>query len=204
MDHPHAHETRLERIVLMAFEEHRRRLTRFFGRGDTPCEDLLQETLLRAWDHRRSLDGVEPATDEELRERARRFVWRIARNLAIDHLRWRRRRRRVEGEPAPVASDAAERVEWEDCVRVVRETVTKLTNPRVRRCVALWLDGGDPDGIARRLGLGPGQVRGLLQRGRAEVVRRVAARLDAGSAPRTPVRNPRTRRRVDTAGERAV
>lgn len=204
MDHAVAHANRLERVILMVFEQHRGRLTRFFARVDTPWEDLLQETVLRAWDHRRSLDGAGSATDEELRERARRYVWRIARNLAIDDLRSRRRHMRLDGELPVRVSDAAERLEWQDCLRVVRETAARLRNPRMRRCVGLWLDGGDSDDIARQVGLGPGQVRGLLQRGRAEVVRRVAARLDAPRVRRTPLRDLRTRPALDTSGERAA
>jgi RNA polymerase sigma factor (sigma-70 family) len=203
MHHGSAHEKRLEHIVLAVFEEHRRRLTGFLTRGETPTEDLLQETLLRAWDHRRSLDSDGSVSDDELRERARRYVWRIARNLVIDELRWRRRHRMVSGALLCTMPDAAEQLEWQDSVRVVRETAARLKNARVRRCVALWLDGGDPAAIAGQLGLAAGQVRGLLQRGRAEVVRRVAARLGGAASRRRPYRDPRTRRELDTARQRA-
>ena len=50
-----------------------------------------------------------------------------------------------------------------------------LENDRVRRCVQLWLGGSDVQGIARQRGLSAGQVRGLLQRGRSEIIRRTAA-----------------------------
>jgi RNA polymerase sigma-70 factor (ECF subfamily) len=48
------------------------------------AEDVVQETLVRAW---RNLDRIPPADDG-----ARRWLVRVARNLAIDHLRARRAR----------------------------------------------------------------------------------------------------------------
>jgi RNA polymerase sigma factor (sigma-70 family) len=193
------HEKRLEDVVLVVFDQQRRRLGGFFSRGAGPTEDLLQDTLLRAWDHRRSLDGDGSATNEELHERARRYLWRIARNLVIDDLRWRRRHRTTPGQLESTILDPAQEIEHNDCVRVLRETVARLANARVRRCVALWLEGRDPDDIARQLGLGAGQVRGLLQRGRAEVMRKAAARLDA----RRPLPDARTREAIDTARQGA-
>jgi RNA polymerase sigma factor (sigma-70 family) len=173
------HDQRLEEVVLVVFGEQRQRLRGFFVRGDAPAEDLLQDTLLQTWNHRRSLDDDGEATEQELRQRARRYLWRIARNLVIGDLRCRRRRRMAVGELAPPVPDPAQEIERQHCVRVVRDTAARVVNARVRRCLVLWLDGRRPDDIARQLGLGPGQVRGRLQRGRAELVRRVAARLDA-------------------------
>ena len=154
---------------------------------------------MRAWDRRRALDGNESASEEELRTRARRYLWRIARHLVIDHLRWRRRHRAAGTELEATGPDPAQRLERADCIHGVRETVARLANPRVRRCVALWLEEREPDDIARLLGLGAGQVRGLLQRGWAEVVRQVAAQFDA----RRPVRDARTRHDADTARQGA-
>ena len=56
------------------------------------AEDVVQETLARAW---RNLDRMPPGQDG-----ARRWLLRVARNLAIDHLRARRAR------PAEVAESA--------------------------------------------------------------------------------------------------
>jgi DNA-directed RNA polymerase specialized sigma24 family protein len=68
-----------------------------------------------------------------------------------------------------------EEIELADSLRVIREAVDHLENDRVRRCVQLWLGGSDVQGIARQRGLSAGQVRGLLQRGRSEIIRRTAA-----------------------------
>ena len=70
-----------------------------------------------------------------------------------------------------------EAVEREDCHRILHEMVATLGSARVRRCLTLWLEGRDHSAIARQLNLGAGQVRGLLQRGRAELIRRAGPRL---------------------------
>lgn len=164
------------------FREQRTRLWRFFLRGaGTPesAEDLVQETLLRVWNHRSEL-GRDPG---ELRQAARRYLWRVARNLMIDEIRARQRERSrgadlpidaTAREPAAPNPGPAEAVELEQCLDVVRQTVERLPNVRVRRCLRLWLDGRSLIDIAATMKLGGGQVRGLLQRGKQETLKRAA------------------------------
>ena len=105
----------------------------------------------------------------------------------IDEIRWRQRRRAGEGglqgigdflDDTMIATGMPgpeEEIELADSLRVIRDAVDQLENDRVRRCVQLWLGGSDVQGIARQRGLSAGQVRGLLQRGRSEIIRRAAA-----------------------------
>ena len=166
--------------MLNAFREQRTRLWGFMmrslGNAET-AEDLLQETFLRAWDHRGRLAG-EPVSGA-----ARRFLWRIARNLVIDEIRMRARSRVRESDvvvpdesPSANPGPAAE-VEHADCVRAVRDTVGRLPNRRARRCMTLWLEGRSLPEIAEEAGIAVGQARGLLQRGKAEVIQRAGDRL---------------------------
>jgi RNA polymerase sigma-70 factor (ECF subfamily) len=171
-----------DEALLAVFEGERGRLRGFFIRGTRPeslADDLVQETLLRAWGHRDAFVG--PSGAEGLDQGSRQYLWRVARNLLIDHLRWRRRQRarEVEGEAtaAPEGPGMEEAVEREACHRILHETVDTLGSVRVRHCLTLWLEGRDHSAIARQLDLGAGQVRGLLQRGRAELVRRAGPRL---------------------------
>ena len=171
---------RIDDELLAVFREQRASLAAFLLRscGDRSCaEDLLQETFLHVWNHRDSL-----ARDGADRDAMGRYLWRAARNRMIDEIRMRQRRRGHEGpEPAgePAATDAGphERLEWEDCRRVVRETVERLTNHDARNCLERWLAGLGVEAIAEQLGMAPGRVRGLLQRGRAEVIQRATDRL---------------------------
>ena len=68
-----------------------------------------------------------------------------------------------------------EEVELADSLRVIREAVDHLENDRVRRCVQCSGWGAPTFKGSRQRGLSAGQVRGLLQRGRSEIIRRTAA-----------------------------
>ena len=135
---------------------------------------------MRVWDHRQELTAELQSGD---RDAVRRYLWRVGRNLAIDEIRARaRRRRNIDGPHAidaePRANERPDRqVEHADALQAVRETVARLPNSRTRRCVQLWIDGMNSADIAKSMGLGLGQVRGLLQRGKAEVVLRATDRL---------------------------
>ncbi len=170
--------SRTEAVLAEVFREQSPGLWGFFLRGASEsAEDLLQETFLRVWDHRESLRGE---SEQAEREGARRYIWRVARNLMIDEIRMRQRRGETGAgmDPDGIASPSHEsEAVLADAVRAVRETVETLTNRRARRCLQLWLDGQDVISISRRLSLGIDQVRGLLQRGRSEVIRRASKRL---------------------------
>jgi RNA polymerase sigma factor (sigma-70 family) len=181
----------VEDVLVDVFREQRARLHGFLARAaPAAAEDLLQETFLRTWDSRGDLGGP-----EEAREAARRYLWRVARNLAIDEIRTRVRWgervplgggagapsagwRGEEGPSDPPSADPgpADTVELQDALRVLRETVDRLANRRARRCLQLWLEGLDLGAIAAEVSLGEGQVRGLIQRARSEVILRAASR----------------------------
>jgi len=181
----------IEDSLVRVFREQRPRLWGFLLRGagnEHAAEDLLQEVFLRLWDHReRIATEVNPGD----REGMRRYLWRAARNLMIDEIRFRQRRKVVEpagvhasGDPpeAAVAPDHHGVVEHEDSLRVVRETVGRLKNARARRCLQGWLEGREMTQIADDAGLSVGQVRGLLQRARSEVILRAGNRLRSATA----------------------
>ena len=178
----------IEPMLLEVFREQRSRIWGFLLRGtaaEDAAEDLLQETFMRVWDRRRALEADLGAGG---REGMRKYLWRVARNLMVDEIRLRQRRRRIIQEDAPEgkvhaeeAADSrpgvAEEMEWREGLQVVRETVGRVKNQQGRRCLELWLEGLTPEGIAERLSLGPGRVRGLLQRTRSEVILRATTRL---------------------------
>jgi len=175
--------TNVEEQLVEVFRAQRQGLWGFLARGwPAAAEDLLQETFLRAWGHREDLEGPDV---EATRDGMRRYLWRVARNLAIDEIRTRHRRgdaALAEGTADRLAApgarnDPSRMAEFEQARRLVRETLETLPNERVRRCLQLWLDDKEIPEISEELGLGGGQVRGLLQRGRAELVRRAAARV---------------------------
>jgi RNA polymerase sigma-70 factor (ECF subfamily) len=176
----------IEDLLVGVYRDQRARLWGFFLRGagnEHVAEDLLQELFLRLWDHRERIAAeLEPGD----REGMRRYLWRAARNLMIDEIRVRQRRKTVEprnGDASvdpletAVAPDHHDVVEHEDCLRMVRETVSRLKNARARSCMQGWLEGRELTRIADENRLSAGQVRGILQRARSEVILRAGNRL---------------------------
>jgi RNA polymerase sigma-70 factor (ECF subfamily) len=121
--------------------------------GDrTRAEDLVQETLLRAWRHPESLDPT--------RGSVRAWLFTTARNLAIDA--WRRRSTRV-GEvytdvlpEPPEAVDEAERAvqAW-----TVAEALERLSPAHREVLVECFYQGRSVAEVAARLGVPAGTVK---------------------------------------------
>nr|WP_313900034.1 sigma-70 family RNA polymerase sigma factor [Dactylosporangium roseum] len=125
---------------------------RLTGGDRQRAEDLVQETLLRAWQHPGALD---PA-----RGSIRAWLFTTARNLAIDA--WRRRSVRV-GEvltdhlpETPAADDETERAveSW-----VVSEALARLSQSHREVLVECFYRGRSVAEAAERLGVPPGTVK---------------------------------------------
>ena len=116
------------------------------------AEDLVQETLLRAWRHPEALDPN--------RGSVRAWLFTIARNLAIDA--WRRRSARIGEvitdelpEPPPVVDEADRAVEaW-----TVAEGLARLSPPHREVLVECFYQGRSVAEAAARLGVPPGTVK---------------------------------------------
>jgi RNA polymerase sigma-70 factor (ECF subfamily) len=172
-----------ETLLLRVFRAQSPRLWGFLLRNladPETAEDLMQEAFVRVWDHRQELTAELAAGD---RDAVRRYLWRVARNLAIDEIRTRARRRQHRDRPHSIGKEQRPdfEVEHADALQAVRETVERLPSRRTRRCLQLWMEGKGLTEIAESMGLGLGQVRGLLQRGKAEIVLRATDRLRAGN-----------------------
>jgi RNA polymerase sigma-70 factor (ECF subfamily) len=166
----------IEDSLVGVFQEQKSRLWGYFLRGaenEHVAEDLLQELFVRLWDHCGRLTGD--------RDNLRRYMWRAARNLMIDEIRAMQSQRAARPEKGSATANHHAAVEHSDCLRVVRETVGRLKNERARGCMKLWLDGKELTQIAEELRMGVGQVRGLIQRARAEVILRAGNLLRSGA-----------------------
>lgn len=140
-----------------ALEAFARRLTA----DPADAEDLVQETLLRAWQHPSALDGSKGS--------ARAWLFSVARNLAVDQWRregrWQRhqgqipglRRRDSEGRLGePGGSDLANRVVEDAVVAVAFESLSE--DHRQVLLHAIWLDEPVAQ-IAESIGVPPGTVK---------------------------------------------
>jgi RNA polymerase sigma-70 factor, ECF subfamily len=116
------------------------------------AEDVVQETLLRAWRHPTVLEGSPAAV--------RSWLFTVARNIVIDD--WRSRRSRPETpvaevpEPRRAEDDANDRVllSW-----VVAEALTHLTEDHRAVLLQCYYRGRSVSEAARLLGVPEGTVK---------------------------------------------
>jgi RNA polymerase sigma-70 factor (ECF subfamily) len=116
------------------------------------AEDLVQETLLRAWRHPEALDPD--------RGSVRAWLFTTARNLAIDA--WRRRSARADEvitdelpEPPQTFDEADRAVEaW-----TVAEALARLSPSHREVLVECFYQGRSVNEVAARLGVPPGTIK---------------------------------------------
>ncbi|MCO8275554.1 sigma-70 family RNA polymerase sigma factor [Actinoplanes sp. TRM 88003] len=116
------------------------------------AEDLVQETMLRAW---RSLDAVPVEPESQ-----RRWLFTVARRLAIDAYRKRQSRpvevSLVDTEPAGSGSEAAEAV---IAKLTLHHAIGDLSAAHRSVLMELYIDGRSLDDVASRLGIPVGTVK---------------------------------------------
>jgi RNA polymerase sigma-70 factor (ECF subfamily) len=135
-------------------DEHAEVLWRFclhlVGSDRARAEDVLQETLLRAWRNRTVLDRSPSAV--------RSWLFTVARNIVIDE--WRSRRSRSELSYADVPEAGREDdsdqllLSW-----VVAEAVTRLSAEHQAVLLECYYKGRPIAEAARRLGIPEGTVK---------------------------------------------
>jgi RNA polymerase sigma-70 factor (ECF subfamily) len=150
MDDTH-HRVRIEQIHAEHSLALLRYLIRFAGERHA-AEDMLQETMLRAWRHRDALPGDENGV--------RGWLFTVARNVAIDADRMRRVR------PAEVAltdlNDAVAAPDSPDSALAARDMVRAFANlSEVQRDVIrqIYFRGDTIEEVATRLGIPAGTVK---------------------------------------------
>jgi RNA polymerase sigma-70 factor (ECF subfamily) len=121
------------------------------GHDEGRAEDVVQETMLRAWRHRSILESSPPAL--------RAWLYTVARNIVTDE--WRRQRTRRE---TPVA-DVPERSTGDETVDhlllswVVAEAITRLSPEHRAVLLECYYRGQPVAEAARRLGVPEGTVK---------------------------------------------
>ncbi|WP_287931421.1 sigma-70 family RNA polymerase sigma factor [Arthrobacter sp.] len=134
-------------------------LTRFvqrLTREGTVAQDVVAETLLRAWEHPDVLQRSEPAL--------RGWLFTVARNLVIDDWRSARHRHEIGTDQLPETPgpDQTDRIldAW-----LVEDALLTLT-PEHREVIRLaYFDGRDTHTIAAALGVPDGTVKSRLHYG---------------------------------------
>jgi RNA polymerase sigma-70 factor (ECF subfamily) len=136
-------------------------------------EDLLQETYLRL------LSAVKGFRGEA---RFRTFLYRVCSNVALSHLRWKRRRPEDPMEVPPEALMASEDPEREaarrQAARLVELALERLKPKKRIVFVYYELCGMTPDEIAEAVGSSANTVRSRLHHARLEFTEAMQRLLD--------------------------
>lgn len=131
--------------------------------------DLAQEAFLKAWQGLRTFQGESSFST---------WVYRLATNVCIDHLRRRQRRREVENpvslddedsgwaEPADISQDPHRQLEAAERSRALERGLQQLSEPQRQILVMRELSGLSYQEIGAALELDLGTVKSRLARSR--------------------------------------
>jgi RNA polymerase sigma-70 factor (ECF subfamily) len=142
-------------IVATLYAEHGRAVIMFLSRYTNHdrlwAEDILQETMMRAWAHAAELDMTEPMV--------RSWLYTVASRIAIDDIRRRRVRPNEVALPAldpPLEDDAMEQALTEI---VLHTALAQLSLAHRVVIIELYLHGSSVRDTAEKLGIPEGTVK---------------------------------------------
>ncbi len=149
-------ETALLRALHQGHAPALHRFLRSLGVDDQSAQDLVQETLIRAWKHAHVLDQSERS--------ARAWLFTVARNLATDrHRSAVNRREQPEWElPDQAVADASDQLldRW-----LVTDALSTLAPGHREVIVRAYYRGSSVAQISDELGIAPGTVKSRMHYG---------------------------------------
>ena len=124
---------------------------RLTGHDRARAEDVVQETLLRAWRHFSALDETQGSV--------RAWLFTVARNIVIDDWRSRRSHGETALSALPEVADPADRTDELLLRWMVAEALTRLSPEHRAVLQECYYRGAPVSEAARRLGVPEGTVK---------------------------------------------
>lgn len=124
---------------------------RLTGQDRARAEDVVQETLLRAWRSETVLEGGHGSV--------RAWLYTVARNIVIDEWRTHRSEREVSVAQVPEAAPTDDRTDDLLTSWMVAEAITKLSPEHRGALLECYYRGASVAEASRRLGVPPGTVK---------------------------------------------
>jgi RNA polymerase sigma-70 factor (ECF subfamily) len=141
----------MERLHAEHLPDLRSYCLRLTGHDVARAEDVVQETLLRAW--------VNASTLDDLHGSVRGWLRRVARNIVIDEWRTPRAQRELPVEDVPEREEQRGHVDELLLSWVVADALTQLSQPHREVLLECYYRGASVAEAARRLGIPPGTVK---------------------------------------------
>jgi RNA polymerase sigma-70 factor (ECF subfamily) len=142
-------------LMQQLHDEHAVALWRFslrlVGYDEGRAEDVVQETMLRAWRHRSILESSPPAL--------RAWLYTVARNIVTDEWRRQRTRRETPVAEVPERSTGDETIDHLLLSWVVAEAITRLSPEHRAVLLECYYRSQPVAEAARRLGVPEGTVK---------------------------------------------
>lgn len=150
-------------------------LLRLSGNDCALAEDLLQEAFIRAWERLDQFDG---------RSAFGTWLYRLARNRALDLLERRRPGRLPEGhDAASTTPSPVEAVAGSDLSTAVHRALDTLPTATRELLLLREFQGLDQESLATLLGIPVGTVKSRLHRARADLKTALSAILGTDDWP---------------------
>ena len=121
------------------------------GNDQARAEDVVQETLLRAWVNASTLDGRYGSV--------RNWLRRVARNIVIDEWRTPRAKRELPVDEVPEREQQGGHADELLLSWVVTDALAQLSEPHREVLLECYYRGASVAEAARRLGIPPGTVK---------------------------------------------
>jgi RNA polymerase sigma-70 factor, ECF subfamily len=125
--------------------------TTLTGNDHARTDDIVQETMLRAWRHQSVLNGPQAAV--------RAWLYTVARNLVIDEWRARRTHSEVTVAEVPEGDGRDDSTDQLLLSWVVADAITKLSPEHRAVLSECYYQGRPVAEVARRLGVPQGTVK---------------------------------------------